>query len=178
MPTLPSGAMVPNKILLPGTSTTSAMSQYQFQQQAAMAGFQQSGQTRLAPLLGTAGTTPQGMIGQTGHLSQNLLLPPAKRPALDPPYRVAQSPVLSTPPRPSLTQPNRIPATTLLSPQVPITQGGAASLSLPQLAPTIPTTQPRTQTPLGGVGLHSMTSQLPGQQHHGYNPVGGTGWGR
>ena len=177
IPTLPSGAMVPNKILLPGTSTTSAMNQYQYQ--AAVTGFQQSSQTRLAPLLGTAGTTPQGMIGQTGHLSQNLLLPPAKRPALDPSYRVAQSPVLSTPPRPSLTQPNRIPATTLLSPQVPITQGGAAGLSLPQLAPTIPTTQQRTQTPLGGgVGLHSMTSQLPGQQHHGYNPVGGTGWGR
>ena len=169
MPTLPSGVMMPNKILLPGTSTTGAMSQYQYQQQAAVAGFHQSSQTRLTPLLGTVGTTPQGM---------NLLLPPAKRPALDPAYRVVQSPVLSTPPRSSLTQPNRIP-TTLMSPQVTITQGGASGLSLPQLAPTIPTTQPRTQTPLGGgVGLHSLTSQLPGQQHHGYNPMGGTGWGR
>ena len=182
MPGISGATMGPNagKILLPGTTTASPLGTTMsfYQQQAMVAGFQQMSQTRLG------GTVPQSTLGQStvqtaGALPQTLLLPLVKRPALDSTYRSVQSSIVSSPLRPHIPL---TPATTPLNQlsQVPVTLGPSYLTVPQQVTPTTPATQLRTQNSLGG---GAMTPQLPGQQphpqqHHGYNPTGGAGWGR
>lgn len=185
MPGISGTTMGPNtgKVLLPGTTTASALGTVMnfYQQQATIAGFQQMSQTRMGV------TVPQSILGQStlqtaSTLPQNLLLPLAKRPALDSTYRPMQSSVVSTPLRPPLTQPGHIPLTPTTTPlnQVPITHGPSYLTVPQQVTPTTPAAQLRAQNPLGG---GAVTPQLPGQQslpqqqHHGYS-AGGAGWGR